>query len=77
MEKLLEIIAKSLVKNPDAVSVYADEVNDDGIIVYHLKVDDEDMGRVIGKQGKISKSIRSIMRATAIKDGVKIHVQIG
>ncbi len=77
MKELLEVIAKGLVKNPDEVSVFADEPNEENVIVYHLNVAEEDMGRVIGKQGRISKAIRSIMHSAAIKDGVKIAVKIG
>ena len=77
MKELLEVIAKGLVQNPDEVVVSVDEANEDGVIVYHLSVAESDMGRVIGKQGRISKSIRSIMRSAAIKDGIRIAVEIG
>lgn len=52
MESLILTMAKGLVEKPDEVSVDKDEVNEDGIVVYHLHVSKEDMGRVIGKQGK-------------------------
>ncbi len=77
MKELLEVIAKGLVQNPDEVVVSVDEANEDGVIVYHLSVAESDMGRVIGKQGRISKAIRSIMRSAAIKDGIRIAVEIG
>ena len=77
MKELLEVIAKGLVQNPDEVVVSVDEANEDGVIVYHLSVAESDMGRVIGKQGRISKAIRSIMRSAAIKDGIRIVVEIG
>ena len=63
MEELLLAVAKGLVEDKDAVKVTVDEANEDGIIVYHLTVAEDDMGRVIGKQGRIAKAIRVVMRA--------------
>ena len=68
--------ASGLVENPDAVTVNADEVNDEGVIVYHLKVAEADMGRVIGKQGRIAKAIRTVMRAAANRNNAKVAVEI-
>ena len=68
MKDLLVTLAKGLVEDPDSVRVDVDEINDDGIIVYHLHVADEDMGRVIGKQGRIAKAIRTVMRAAAARN---------
>ena len=62
MEELLISITKGLVDNPDEVSVDVNEPNEEGVIVYHLHVADSDMGRVIGKQGRIAKAIRVIIR---------------
>ncbi|HOD03297.1 MAG: hypothetical protein BWY46_01796 [Firmicutes bacterium ADurb.Bin300] len=76
MKELLTTIAKGLVTQPDAVVVTEDEPNEEGIIVYHLHVGDEDMGRVIGKQGRIAKAIRTVMRAAAVRKEVKIQVEI-
>lgn len=76
MEELLVSIAKGLVENPDSVQVSVDEKNDDGITVYHLHVDEKDMGRVIGKQGRIAKAIRTVMRAAASHSNTKIAVEI-
>ena len=76
MKELLETIARGLVTEPDAVVVTEDEPNEDGIIVYHLHVGEEDMGRVIGKQGRIAKAIRTVMRAAAVRKEVKIQVDI-
>ncbi|MDD5923693.1 MAG: KH domain-containing protein [Clostridia bacterium] len=76
MKDLLKVIAQGLVENPDAVSVTEDEVNEEGIIVYHLHVAQEDMGRVIGKQGRIAKSIRTIARSVAIRNNTKVMVEI-
>lgn len=76
MKELLETLAKGLVDAPDAVQVVADEADEDGVTVYHLHVAPEDMGRVIGKQGRIAKAIRTVMRAAAIRKDVKIQVEI-
>lgn len=76
MKDLLISIASGLVDEPEKVSVDVDEVNEDGIIVLHLHVAQDDMGRVIGKQGRIAKAIRTVMRATANKNNAKISVEI-
>ena len=76
MEDLLLSIAKGLVEDKDAVTVTADEPNDEGVVVYHLSVGEQDMGRIIGKQGRIAKAIRVVMRAAAVKDGRHIAVEI-
>ncbi|MEA5012351.1 MAG: KH domain-containing protein [Angelakisella sp.] len=76
MELLIVSIAKGLVDNKDAVSVTADEPMEDGTIVYHLHVAPDDMGRVIGKQGRIAKAIRTVVRAAASKAGTKAAVEI-
>ena len=76
MKELLINIAKGLVEEPDAVTVTVDEINEEGVIVYHLKVADGDMGRVIGKQGRIAKAIRTVMRSAAIRNDQKIAVEI-
>lgn len=76
MKELLASIAAGLVNEPDKVTVEVDEINDEGIVVYHLHVAPDDMGRVIGKQGKIAKAIRTVMRATANRNNSKISVEI-
>ena len=76
MEKLLKVIAQGLVNEPEEVSVVVDEPNEEGVIVYHLHVAPHDMGRVIGKQGRIAKAIRTVMRATANRRDEKIAVEI-
>ena len=76
MEQLLLDIARGLVEDKDAVQIVTDEPNDEGVIVYHLKVADIDTGRVIGKQGRIAKSIRVVMRAAAARSNQKIMVEI-
>ena len=76
MKELLETVAKGLVETPDAVEVIVDEPNEEGVTVYHLHVGPDDMGRVIGKQGRIAKAIRTVMRAAAIRNDVKIQGDI-
>ena len=76
MKELLIAIASGLVENPDAVTADVDEVNEEGVVVYHLHVAESDMGRVIGKQGRIAKAIRTLMRAAANRENQKIAVEI-
>ncbi len=76
MEELLINMARGLVENKDAVEVSADAPDEENVVVYHLHVDDNDMGRVIGKQGRIAKAIRTIMRAAATRTGDKVMVEI-
>ncbi len=76
MEELIAAIARGLVDDKDAVTVTADEPAEDGTIVYHLHVGADDMGRVIGKQGRIAKAIRTVVRAAASKVGGKAAVEI-
>ena len=76
MQELLKSIAAGLVVEPEQVSVTVDEPNEEGIIVYHLHVAEGDMGRVIGKQGRIAKAIRTVLRAAANRNNEKIMVEI-
>ncbi len=76
MEELLISIASGLVQNPDEVKVTADKPNEEGVIVLHLSVAEGDMGRVIGKQGRIAKAIRTVMRAAASKANINVAVEI-
>lgn len=76
MTELLVTIVSGLVSEPDSVSVTVDEPNEEGVIVYHLHVAEGDMGRVIGKQGRIAKAIRVVMRAAANRNNQKIAVEI-
>lgn len=75
MEDLLKSIASGLVEKPEEVSV-ASEEGENGVTVYHLHVAEDDMGRVIGKQGRIAKAIRVVMRAAATRNDKKIMVEI-
>ena len=76
MKELLVSIAKGLVEDPDAVVVEQDEPAEDGTIVFHLHVAPDDMGRVIGKQGRIAKAIRPVMRAAATRQETRVSVEI-
>ncbi|MDK2855124.1 MAG: uncharacterized protein PWQ41_1652 [Bacillota bacterium] len=74
MRELLEVVAKALVSNPDAVAV--NEVQGETSLILELKVGPEDMGKVIGKQGRVAKAIRTVMRAAAARDGRRVTVEI-
>ena len=76
MQELLITIVKGLVENPDAVTVTVDEPDERNITVYHLHASEDDMGRVIGKQGRIAKAIRTIVKAGAVRSGEKVQVDI-
>lgn len=75
MVKLVEVIAKSLVENPDAVEV-TEKAGRNSTMVIELKVAPEDMGKVIGKQGRIAKALRSVVKAAATKANKKVVVEI-
>lgn len=74
MIELVEYIAKALVDNPENVSV--NQVEGEQSIILELKVDSEDMGKVIGKQGRIAKAIRTVVKAAAAKEGKRVVVEI-
>ena len=74
MKELVEVIAKSLVDCPDEVVVT--ETENDKAIVLELRVAQADMGKVIGKQGRIAKAIRSVVKAAASKEEKKVIVEI-
>lgn len=74
MKELVEVLAKSLVDDPTAVEVR--EIEGDKALIVELKVADADMGKVIGKQGKIAKAIRALARARGNKIGRKVIVEI-
>ena len=76
MQELIITIVKGLVDDKDAVSVTVDEPKEDGTVVYHLHVAADDMGRVIGKQGRIAKAIRAVVKAAASKEDKKVVVDI-
>lgn len=76
MKELLTAIVSGLVEKPDEVSVTVDEPDEEGVVYYHIHVAEDDMGRVIGKQGRIAKAIRTVMRAGAGRQNQKIMVEI-
>ena len=75
MKGLLEVIAKSLVDNPDEV-VVTEKETEKGLVL-ELKVAPSDMGKVIGKQGRIAKAIRSVVKAAASRENKQVSVEIG
>lgn len=74
MKEVLELIAKALVEHPEEVSVT--EIKGDNSITLELRVADGDMGKVIGKQGKIAKAIRTVVKAAASMENVHVSVDI-
>lgn len=74
MKGLLEVIAKSLVENPDEV-VVTEKETEKGLVL-ELKVAPSDMGKVIGKQGRIAKAIRSVVKAAASRENKQVSVEI-
>ena len=74
MKELVEVIAKALVDNPDEVVVT--EKGSGKNITVELHVAADDMGKVIGKQGRIAKAIRSVVKAAATKENIKVDVEI-
>ncbi len=76
MKDLLYAITAGLVDDKSAIKITEDEPDAEGVIVYHLSVAPDDMGRVIGKQGRIAKVLCTIMRAGATKQNLKVSVVI-
>jgi hypothetical protein len=74
VKQLVEYIARSLVDDPGAVSVT--EIEGDKSLILELRVAPDDMGKIIGKQGKIAKAIRTLTKATAAKEGKRVSVEI-
>ena len=74
MGELVELIAKSLVENPEDVEV--NEIEGTQSVIIELKVHPDDMGKVIGKQGRIAKAIRTVVKAAAIKENKRVVVEI-
>lgn len=73
MKEVLETIIKTLVSNPDDISI--NQIDGEQSVIFEVKVADEDMGKVIGKQGVIAKSIRSIMKAVAAKENKRVTIE--
>lgn len=76
MEELIHSMVYGLVEDKDNITITKDEPNEEDIVVYHINVAPDDMGRVIGKQGRIAKAIRTIARAAANRVGEKVAVEI-
>lgn len=74
MKELVEVIAKALVDHPEEVVVT--ETQKDNELLVELKVADSDMGKVIGRQGRIAKAIRSVVKAASVKSNQKVSVEI-
>ncbi|MGL5347453.1 MAG: KH domain-containing protein [Peptostreptococcaceae bacterium] len=74
MRELVLDIAKALVDNPEAVVV--EETKEKDEIILKLKVSEDDMGKVIGKQGRIAKAIRTVVKSAAIRENVKVSLEI-
>ena len=74
MRDLIEYIARSLVTQPDQVTVT--EVDDNGVLVYQLQVAPEDMGKVIGRQGRLARALRTIVRAGGVAAGRRLALEI-
>jgi len=74
VKELLEYLARALVDKPDAVRV--DVIESEKSLILQLHVDPEDVGKVIGKQGRIAKALRTVVKASAAKEGLKAIVEI-
>jgi predicted RNA-binding protein YlqC (UPF0109 family) len=74
VRELVEVIAKALVDNPEAVQVK--EISGEQSVILELKVSPEDMGKVIGRQGRIAKAIRTVVKAAATKENKRVQVEI-
>ena len=76
MEDLILTLVRGLVDDEDAVNLTKDEPDEHGLVVYHINVAPGDMGRVIGKQGRIAKAIRTVVRAAATRQNIKVALEI-
>ncbi|HEX7041721.1 MAG TPA: KH domain-containing protein [Patescibacteria group bacterium] len=75
MKDVLEFIVKAIVDSPDAIVI--DEEDVDGVVTFTIHAAKEDMGKLIGKQGKIIRSIRNVMKIPAMKEHKKVQIQLG
>ena len=75
MKEVLEVIAKALVDNPDMVNI-TEVNNEDSSVTLELRVAQNDMGKVIGKQGRIAKALRTVVKAAASRENKKVSVDI-
>ena len=74
LKGLVEYVAKALVDNPDKVKV--DEVQDGNTTVYELEVDEEDIGKVIGRQGRVVRGLRALVKAAATRKGTRVDLDV-
>lgn len=74
MKSLIEILIKALVDNPDAVTV--EEYDEGSSVTFEVTVDENDLGKVIGKQGKVANAVRTVAKAAALKDHKSVFVKI-
>ncbi|MCI0777153.1 MAG: KH domain-containing protein [Chloroflexi bacterium] len=78
MKELVEFIAKAIVDHPDDVEVEIEEYEEDGDrVILHLYVADDDMGKVIGKRGRIANAMRDLVKVAAVQRGVRASLDIG
>ncbi len=77
MKELVEFIAKAIVDHPDDVEVEVEEDENDDRVILHLYVADDDMGKVIGKQGRIANAMRDLVKVAAVQAGVRASLDIG
>lgn len=73
MKDMLELIIKSLVEDKDSISI--NEIDGEKSVIFEVKVSENDMGKVIGKQGRVAKAIRTIMKALAYKEEKKVTIE--
>lgn len=73
MKDILETIIKTLVDNKEAVSI--DKVENENVVAFNVKVAKEDMGKIIGKEGKMAKAIRTVLKAIGTKEQKKVNVE--
>ena len=77
MKELVEFIARSIVDHPDEVEVEVEEDEEGSRTILHLYVADDDMGKVIGKQGRIANAMRDLLKVAAVQRGVRASLDIG
>jgi uncharacterized protein len=74
MKELVEYVARGLVEEPDKVTVT--EIDQGNLIIYELEVAPDDMGKIIGRQGRVINALRSIVKAAAVRRGVRVNVEV-
>ena len=74
MKSLIEILVKAIVDKPDRVTV--EEVDEGRVVTYEVSVDPDDLGKIIGKQGRVANALRTVAKASALKDRKNVYVKI-